>query len=75
MTWSGFDDVEARGSVPGGGRIDGGVLADLRMEGSIFGGVLRVLAGVTNLFDRDAREHPLGAQERRGLVLGLGSTF
>ena len=73
VTWAGLADVESRGAVSGGGRLPGALVGDVRMEGAILRGRIRLMVGVTNVFDHDKRMHPLGAGEARGLVLGLGS--
>ena len=67
VTWAGLEEVDARGAVPGGGGLPGSFIGDVRMEGAILRGRLRVMVGVTNVLDHDARLHPLGAGESRGL--------
>ncbi len=73
VTWAGLEEVDTRGAVPGGGGVPSAFIGDVRMEGAMLSGRLRVMIGVTNVLDHDARLHPLGAGESRGLVLGLGS--
>lgn len=75
VRWAGFADLEDRGEVPGDGRLPASLLGDIRLEGAVFGGRLRVLVGLTNVLDQDARLHPLGAGESRGLLVGVGSSL
>jgi hypothetical protein len=72
VTWAGLREVTARGRVPGGGDLPGAIDGDVRLEARAVGGRLRLMVGLTNVFDADVRLHPLGAGEARGLLVGVG---